>query len=231
MILANLRHRLTPDDWALVRELVGSTTEQDPDALLDAPGLPQALRDVPGVRQPSVALYVYVLVRHCLLDMGVRDVRMADYLGGLVLEFGDRDRAYRPAQHDDASYRYLVDLLADAERVDARRAFLLTVHLGNFSLWLSGLFPDWIQHRQRRGGPDLTYYEAMGARGYRQAADHHLARDMALDDVFSVAAEGFPRLRIALNQMADTALFPRYHTPDRLMRQAGDAFRYPPLSA
>lgn len=240
MILANLRSRLTPDDWTLVLDVLSRGDDgrraalearaaaEGPDVLLDAPELEQALRDVPGVRQPSAALFVYVAVRRGLLALGLDDARLADYLGALVLEFGAGDRAYRPARHDDATYRYLVDLVADLERVPARRGFLLRAHLGNFSLWLSGLFPDWIAHRrERRGGPDLSYYEELGAHGFRLAADHRLARELALDDLFSAAADTFPRLRVALNRVADTALFPSCHSPDRLMRQAADAFRYP----
>lgn len=208
--------------------LEARAAREGPDVLLDSPGLDRALRDLPGVRQPSAELFVYVLVRRCLLDLGLADVRLADYLGALVLEFGDRDRAYRPTRHDDATYRYLVDLVADIEHVPARRGFLLRVHLGNFSLWLAGMFPDWIVHRShRKGGPTLAYYEALGARGYRLAADHHLARELALDDIFTAVAETFPRLRVALNRMADTSLFPDAHTPDRLLRQVADTFRYP----
>lgn len=240
MILANLRSRLTPADWALVLDVLSGGDDrrraalearaatEGPDVLLDAPSLDGALRDLPGMRQPSAELFVYVAVRRCLLDIGLDDVRLADYFGALVLEFGAHDRAYRPAQHDDATYRYLVELVAEVERVSARRGFLLRVHLGNFSLWLSGLFPDWIaRRRERNGGPTLAYYEALGARGYRLAADHRLARELALDEVFATAADVFPRLRVALNRISDTALFPNVHTPERVLRQVTDAFRYP----
>lgn len=219
MILANLRHRLTPADWDLVHQLAGGAAATTPDALLDAPGLLGALRALPGVRQPSVALFVYVSVRRYLLGVGIHDPRVADYLGALVLEFGDHDRAWRPSP-------YLHELLAAAGGGDTH-AFERRAHLGNVALWLAGLFPDWIAHRQhRRGGPALSYYEALGARGFRMAADHRLARAYDLDDVFDVAADAFPRLRTALNRLADAALFPNVHTPDRLMRQAADAFHY-----
>ena len=44
----------------------------------------------------------------------------------------------------------------------------MRAHLGNYALWLSGLFPDYIEARHwRRGAPDLDYYEEMGRRGSR----------------------------------------------------------------
>jgi hypothetical protein len=231
-------------DWALVLDVLSGGDDRrraqceararalGPDALLDAPGLDRALKTLPGMAQPSAVLYVYVAVRHRLLELGCTDPRLADYLGALVLEFGDRDRAFRPAPHDDATYHYLVDLVADCERTPARRGFLLRAHLGNFSLWLAGLFPDWIAERsQRRGGPALAYYEALGARGYRLASDHELARQYALDDVFAAAADTFPRLRVALNRLSDDALFPSVHSPERLLRQVADEAQYPRADA
>jgi len=103
---------------------------------------------------------------------------------------------------------------------------LLRAHLGNFSLWLSGVFPDYIAaRRERHGGPDFTYYEEMGARGFRLASDHQLAREWALTEIYHRAAESFERLRVALNRLSDFVFFRAPSSPDRLMRQVGDAFR------
>jgi len=41
------------------------------------------------------------------------------------------------------------------------------VHLGNYSLWLAGLFPDYIAaRRSRKGGPDLPYYDELGRQDF-----------------------------------------------------------------
>ena len=107
----------------------------------------------------------------------------------------------------------------------------MRAHLGNYALWVSGLFPDYIEHRKvQRGGPDLEYYSEMGRRGFRLAADHRLAHDHGLAQLYLVAAERFDRLRFALNQVSDTLLFPHVHTPDRLMRQVRDEARWRLLS-
>lgn len=242
MILANLRERLTNDDLRLV---VGVLSRGDParqafytrrlgqdgpDALFDEPGLPRLLRDHPGYGHPSAALFLYVAVRHALRQAGVDDARLADYLGALLYEFGFRGRAWRVSPHDDATYRYLHEIVADiATEPSHRRSFLLRVHLGNFSLWLAGVFPDYITHRrERRGGPGLSYYEALGARGFQLAADHRLAREVDLQDVYARAAHAFGLLRVALNRLADQTLFRGVVSPDRLLRQVADDARHPP---
>jgi len=242
MILANLRQRLTPSDWEFVHavlargdqrrraELERRAVAEGPDALLDDAELPELLRRAPEHGQPSAQLFIYVTVRHALRRIGVDDVRLADYVGAMVFEFGMRGRAWRVATHDDAEYHYLVDILAAAESTPGRRGFLLGAHLGNFSLWLAGIFPDFITERRvRRGGPDLSYYEALGAHGFRMASNDELAERYDLTDILEGAATRFSEIRVALNRLSDGQLF-RSNSPTRLLRQVTDEFRFPPSS-
>jgi hypothetical protein len=104
---------------------------------------------------------------------------------------------------------------------------MVRAHLGNYALWVSGLFPDYIETRRwRRGGPDLEYYEELGRRGFQLAADHRLAEQHGLATLFALAAERFANLRLALNQVSDTLLFPHVSSPERLMRQVRDETRW-----
>lgn len=239
MIRADTRQRLTDADLGLVVQLLaqgdaarearyrGRLVEQGRDALLDDPSLFDLLRRAPGIAAPSATLFVYVAVRHALRRVGIDDPELSDYLAALLLEFGVRDRALRISPADDQVYRYVSDIVADLELVaDVRRAFLLRVHLGNFSLWLSGVYPDYISaRRERHGGPDFRYYEEMGARGFRLASDHQLAREWDLTQLYQRAADSFERLRVGLNRLSDFVFFRTYSRPDRIMRQVGDAFR------
>jgi len=99
------------------------------------------------------------------------------------------------------------------------RAFLLRVHLGNYSLWLAGLFPDYIAaRRSRRGGPDLPYYDALGRQGYRLAAEHRLADHFGVAPIYRTAAERFPTLRVAFNRLSDRVFFPNVRTTEKILR-------------
>jgi hypothetical protein len=238
MILANLRERIGPADRHLVLTLLsGGSAERrayyeararaaGPDSLLDEEGLFELLQAAPGLAAPSAPLYFYVAIRHHLRRMGIDDATLSDYLGALLLEFGVRDRAYRIAPIDDATYAYVTDIVADLEVADGRRGFLLRAHLGNFSLWLAGVFPDYIAARRRSGGPDLRYYETLGARGFQLAAEHRLAEQYGLGDVFDRLAEAFERIRVGLNRLADSCFFPGVGGPDRLLRQVSDQMRF-----
>jgi hypothetical protein len=239
MIVADVRERLSPGDLDHVVALLaeGDATrarrwrrrlaEAGRDALLDAPGLLELLLSARSLAAPSAAVFVYVAVRRALREVGLDDAELSDYLAALLLAFGRRDRAWRIAPSDDQVYRYVSDIVADLDAVaDARRGFLLRAHLGNFSLWLAGVFPDHVVARQRRrGGPDFGYYEAMGARGFRLASDHRLAREWRLAGIYERAADSFDRLRVGLNRVSDSLFFRQGASPDRLLRQVGDRFR------
>ena len=110
---------------------------------------------------------------------------------------------------------------------DPKRAFLVRVHLGNQALWIAGLFPDYVEQRKwRRGGPDLGYFEELGKRGFELAAEHRIASQYGMADVYAAVAARFGLLRVALNTLSDTLLFPNVNTPERLMRQVEDEARW-----
>jgi hypothetical protein len=224
MILANMRGRLRDADLRLValalargRPAVAERNRarlhaEGPDALLDEPELLEALLALRTLAIPSPQLFAYVAVRHALRQAGVDDRELADYLAALLLEFGDHDRHARIGKYDDQTYRYLVDLMSALEDHDAagERAFLLQVHLGNYALWLAGLFPARVTaQRERRGGPDLPYYDQMGRHGFQLAAEHMLAQRYGVDSIYRAAAERFSELRGAFNRLSDKVFFPR----------------------
>jgi hypothetical protein len=239
MILADTRRQLTRDDAQLatrllaresgeaVDEIEARICDDGFDAILDDPRLPGALlRNAHGAHA-SLALFAYVMIRHALRQAGEGDRRLADYVTSLVVHFGFRDRAHRIADTDDEVYRALADLCDDVDDRDARRSFLVRTHLGNYALWLSGIFPDYIEQRRwRRGGPNLEYYEELGRRGFQLAADHRLAEEHGLAALYATAAERFGILRVALNAVSDSLFFPAVQTPERLMRQVRDEARW-----
>lgn len=194
------------------------------DALLDDP---RTLNGVlAGDHAASPGLVFYLLVRHALLESGIDDRTLADYIAAILVEFGREDRAHQIQPGDPDRYMYLVDLVAAMDTADGRRQFLIRAHLGNYALWLSGIFPDHVVARvHRRGAPGLGYFEAMGASGYRLAAETRTAEEVGLSGLYRSAAEAFPELRVALNRIADRYLFPgRTGSVDRLLRQVRDSF-------
>jgi len=231
MIRANARSRLREADLQLVLIVLaaGNATRradlecrlerEGPDALLDHPGLLERLLAVRTVVAPSPALFLYVLVRRHLVDSGLADAELADYLAALLLDFGYGDRARHVTAGDGVAHDYLTSLLATIETSDGPDRFLVMVHLGNYALWLAGLFPDRIAARHaRRGGPDVSYYDRLGRLGFAAASGHAMANAAGLDGLLATAAERFPALRATLNRLSDRVFFPQVVTADRVLR-------------
>lgn len=239
MILANARQRLSREDAQLAVRLVARDSveeleriqqrlaDEGLDAILDDERLPLALLHSRFGAYASLPLFLYVMVRHALIKAGERDRTISDYLAEVLLAFGAKGRSSRLSEADDQMYDTLASLLEDVNDRDPRRAFLVRVHLGNQALWISGLFPDYVEQRKwRRGGPDLSYFEELGKRGFELAAEHRIAEQYGMTELYTTVAARFGLLRIALNSLSDRLLFPNVNTPERLMRQVEDEARW-----
>ena len=239
MILANIRQGLTRDDAQLALRLVSRGSEQEYaiaeealrrhglDAILDDPRLPAALMECRQAAHASLPLFAYVVVRHALQRVQEQDRGISDYVASILVHFASHDKAHRIGAVDDEMYDTVAGLLADVDHGDATRRFLVRAHLGNYALWLGGMFPDHVEERRsRRGGPDLEYYDEMGQRGFALAAQHRLAEQYGMVTLFEAASERFPRIRAALNEVSDRFLFRGRETPGRILREVSADVRW-----
>ncbi|HET6230438.1 MAG TPA: hypothetical protein VFE05_10255 [Longimicrobiaceae bacterium] len=200
--------------------------ERGLDALLDDARMLSAILRGGRVSAAPAPLVFYLLVRHALLQREISDRQLADYTAAVLLEFGTAGRANAVDGGEGEPFFYLADILAALDRARGEREFLLRVHLGNYALWLAGVFPDHVTHRvQRRGAPPLSYYDELGAAGFRTAAGSDLALRHGLGDLFVRAADQFADLRVALNSLSDALFFPgRGGAVERVLRQVADDF-------
>ena len=219
MIQANCRARFTAADFDfVVRTLSRSSSEsvslvdlladcETRDSVLDSPRLVQAILCDDVQLRISSQFYFYVLARYVLRDAGISDRKLCDYVGSLLENFSRAHFLRGPqADADDSPRQYLSDMLIALSRATADEAFLLGAHVGNYSLFISGIFHGNTQHRSRRGAPDLGFYEKIGRRNYQLVASHATAKRCELDDVYAELADRFRDVRLALNQLADRLL-------------------------
>ncbi|HEX6749099.1 MAG TPA: hypothetical protein VF092_17500 [Longimicrobium sp.] len=232
MIKPNVRASFGRREAELLLAVVGPggeerLREEGLDALLDDVGVLREVLRRGGISRAPAPLVFYLLVRHALLQRDLHDRQLADYTAAVLLEFGMQGRAGRVDGGEGEPFTYLADILAAIERARGEREFLLRVHLGNYALWLAGMFPDHITHRvQRRAAPPISYFDAMGATGFRTAAADELALRHGLGDLFLRVSDRFADVRSALNSLSDGVFFPGARDPvDRLLRQVTDDFR------
>jgi len=228
MIRANCRARFTAADFDfIVRTLARSQPDQvslvdllsdieTRDSILDHPRLVDAILNHCGHLRISSQFYFYVLARHVLQQGGIGDRKLCDYVASLLEAFSRAkqlrapqtpERCAESATSDSTrGEQYISDMLIALTRATPEQAFLLRAHVGNYSLFISGIFHENTQRRSLRGGPDIEFYEQVGRTNYQLVASHAAARRCELDDVFEGLADRFRDVRLALNQLSDQLL-------------------------
>ena len=219
MVRANCRARFTAADFDfIVRTLARSQTDQvslvdllsdieTRNSILDHPRLVDAILNHCGHLRISSQFYFYVLARHVLQQGGIGDRKLCDYVASLLETFSRASQLQISESIGERVEQYIHDILIALTRATPEQAFLLRAHIGNYSLFISGIFhPAVAGQRSMRGGPDLEFYEQVGRTNYQLVASHATARRCELDDVFEGLADQFRDVRLALNQLSDRLL-------------------------
>jgi hypothetical protein len=221
VVKANCRARFTAADFDfVVRTLSKSPRDavslvrllsdvEERDAILDHEAIADAILSQNSHLCISSAFYFYVLTRRVLRRARIEDRVLCDYLASVLDEFTRTARLGSPtaAGGPVSGAVYLSDLLLALREASPAQAFLLRAHVGNYTLFLTGIFPDNIERRRNRlGAPGCSFYEEMGRMSYRAVAGHAVARAWGLTQIFHGLAEQFHEIRVALNQLADRLL-------------------------
>jgi hypothetical protein len=235
MIQAHARQKLNQDDFQFIVTALRRQGESEAtilklladaemrDAILDHPKLIAYLVELKQTTSISPFLYFYILVRHALREFRIDDRAVADYVASMLAEFGKTGRMHRVDHHATKEYKYLVDLMADLIDADSEQTFYIQSHLGNYALFVTGIFPDHVYHRAKYHppSPDFSYYEQVGSANYQRASQHTIAEKFCLADVLEVLGSQFRHVRLALNHLADTFfhLDRNAGASDRVMRR------------
>jgi len=220
MIRANCRARFTAVDFDfIVRTLARSQSGQvslvdllsdveTRDSILDHPRLVDAILNNCGHLRISSQFYFYVLARYVLRQGGIGDRKLCDYVASLLEAFSHASRLQVSEETHHLAEQYISDILIALNRATPEQAFLLRAHIGNYSLFISGIFHPAVagQRLSLRGGPDIKFYEQVGRTNYQLVSSHAVARRCELDDVFEGLADRFREIRLALNQLSDQLL-------------------------
>ncbi len=231
MIRPNVRASFGRRESELLLSLAGPEGEEriregGIDALLDDAKLVRRLLQRGGIDLAPAPLVFYLLVRQALMAREIHDRQLADYTASVLLEFGRLRRGLGAAAEPMPDTIYLADILEEIGKARGEREFALRAHVGNVALWLGGVFPDFITARvQRRGAPPMSYYDEVGAAGFRSAASMAAAMRYDLGDLFLRFADEFSNVRSALNGLSDALFFPHANDAvERVLREVSDRF-------
>jgi hypothetical protein len=215
LIQPNCRVQFTADDIDFISATLGKqpndhdvllqllAEEETRDMILDDEKLFRALLENRGCLRVSNRLYFYVIVRNVLRKAGIEDRQVADYTAEMLSQYSQTESA-RCRVPGHGSLDYFFEMMAALQNADERQAFYIRAHIGNHSLFLSGVFPQRIRYRaEKKGFPDLRYYEQLGRSNFKIASDHRLAERYDLAPIYATLADRFQETRQALNDMSE----------------------------
>jgi hypothetical protein len=213
MIQPNCRARFTGYDFDfVVRTLARSpgnrvglvellTDIETRDQILDHAELVRAVLEGPENLTISPQFYFYILARLVLKRSGIDDRTLTDYVACLLEKFSQIRQLRAPVQSLETFY--LSDLLLALKTASSYQTFLIRAHIGNYALFISGVFYENIESRRQRGAPSFSFYEDMGRASFHALATHDVARRYELSGLFEKLADHFHQCRLALNRLTD----------------------------
>jgi hypothetical protein len=219
VIQPNCRIQFTAADVDFVVAILGNKAGDadcvtkllaDPDTrdlILDDDQLFQAVIERRGCLSLSSHFYFYILVRNVLRKGGISDRVIADYVAEVLAEYSSMERSQCRVPGQAEPLNYFFEMLMALRDANDRNCFELRAHIGNYALFFTGVFPDRIRVRaEKRGFPDLSYFEGIGRSNFRVASDHRLAQRYDLAGIFDTLAERFSTARTALNDLSERLL-------------------------
>lgn len=218
MIKANCRDQFTARDFDFIVQTLGKspkdsvsladllTDAETRDTILDHDKLLEAILNRPAQLYISPQFYFYVLTRHVLKRSGLTCRHLADYIASLLETFSRTARMRSPTDEEGAPVQYISDMLLALRNASSAQAFLIRAHVGNYSLFVTGIFHESVERRSRRGAPDVSFYEDIGASSFHVASEHVLARSCDLTKVYHELSSRFHDVRLALNRLSDSLL-------------------------
>ncbi|GIW98889.1 MAG: hypothetical protein KatS3mg111_2222 [Pirellulaceae bacterium] len=136
-------------------------------------------------------------------QLGVVDPQIVDYVSHLLVRFVRLDGITRIRQPDGAPVTEVVTMVAEAERRVGEAKRDVHRHIGDFTLFWSGVYPEALREMRNPSSSDcFVSYCAQGKRAYEIASTIETEKDdppasllQRLADQFEMCAYGLREIR------------------------------------
>ncbi|QDS94802.1 hypothetical protein FF011L_35840 [Roseimaritima multifibrata] len=134
--------------------------------------------------------------------LGVADVQLVDYLNDLLLRFVRVDSMIRVRRNTGQPVTEVVQMMFEAERRVGLAKRDVHRHIGDFTLFWSGMFPESLNQRSpiKTGDAFLDYYQ-QGKRAYAIAADIEADETRPASDLLHRLSEQFELCAYGLREV------------------------------
>jgi hypothetical protein len=123
--------------------------------------------------------------------LGVTDPPLVDYIAELLVRFVRADELYTVRSVRGQRLVQVADMLAEAQHREGPARQKVHRHIGDFTLFWTGVYPE-VVDGMRRGSKDaLIDYQQQGKRAYWIASTIPVERETAPPDVLKRLSENF----------------------------------------
>lgn len=154
-------------------------------------------------RETAAARFFAGLTEHAFeVRLGLADPPLVDYVSGLLTRFVESDAIYGVRGVRGERLTQVADMLAEAEaRIGAARRRVCR-HIGDFTLFWTGVYPEMGERLKRIGVKDaLLDYRDQGKRNYYLASRIPAENEQAPGDVLERLAEQFELVEYGLSEV------------------------------
>jgi hypothetical protein len=140
----------------------------------------------------------------------LEDTQVSNYIANMLAQFTESSRLYNEGENEAKSHKYIVDMITDSLHSDNIEKFHIYCHIGNYTLFLTGMIPEYIKYRYeyKRRPVDKHYYVGFGKTYYGLASGHTNARRNRLTGTLSQLSEGFEVVAQVLSFMNREYFYP-----------------------
>jgi len=141
----------------------------------------------------------------------LEDTHVSNYIANMLAQFIESSKLFGMGDDEKITHQYIVDMITDSLHSDNLEKFHIYCHIGNYTLFLTGMIPEYIKYRyeHKRRPVDKQYYVGYGKTYYGLASGHTNARKNRLTGTLSQLSEGFEAIAQVLSFMNKEYLHPK----------------------
>jgi hypothetical protein len=123
--------------------------------------------------------------------LGVADPPLIDYIAELLVRFVRSDELYPVRSVRGKRLVAVTDMLAEAQQREGTARQEVHRHIGDFTLFWTGVYPEVVKHLRRGSKDALIDYQQQGKRAYWIASTIPVEKEVPAPDVLKRLSEQF----------------------------------------
>lgn len=158
---------------------------------------------VAATPEGSLHRYFSGITEHTFqVELGIADPPLTDYLARMLARFLHMDAIFRIRDAVGRRLKSVADMLAEAEKRCSRPRTEVHQHIGDFTLFWTGLYPEMLTRLRSIDNRDFIIdYTEQGKRSYFIASRGELDPDEAQAEVLRRLSEEFELCRTGLQHV------------------------------